>query len=125
MTHNLDEFNLFKESIEEVFTTLSASPDGLSTSEAAKRIIKYGENRLEFRSKPIWKIILEPFSNIFVIVLLVATVISLLSNEIVDATIISSIILINAIIFYTQQYTTSRVLRNLKNQTIQKNHYNY
>ena len=42
--------------------------DGLSTSEATKRIIKYGENRLEFRSKPIWKIILEPFSNIFVII---------------------------------------------------------
>jgi Ca2+-transporting ATPase len=111
----------YKESIEEVFTTLSASQDGLSTSEAAIRIVKYGENKLEFRSKPIWKIILEPFSNIFVIVLLVAMIISWLSNEIVDATIISSIILINAIIFYTQQYTTSRVLRNLKNQNIQKN----
>jgi len=106
-------------SLNTLYKELDSSKAGLTKNEALVRLQKYGENQLVFKTKPLWKILLEPFANIFVIVLLLAVTISLLSGETLDASIIGLIICINAVIFYTQQFTTSRVMRSLKNYSLQ------
>jgi Ca2+-transporting ATPase len=110
----------YKENLKQLYEILETSENGISKTEASSRIKKYGENQLAIKKDSIWKIIFEPFRNVFVAVLLVAAVVSLLSHESLDAIIIGTIIIVNACIFYTQQYATTRVLRSLKKHSIQQ-----
>lgn len=109
----------YKENTKKLYEILETSEKGLSSSEIPERIKKYGENQLAIKKESIWKIILEPFKNVFVGVLIIAATVSLLSHEVLDATIIGIIISVNACIYYTQQYATTRVLRSLKKHSIQ------
>lgn len=94
--------------------------DGLSPDEAQARLDTYGPNAITTAKESIWKRLLEPFSNAFVIVLLFALALSLFEGEKLDATIIGVIVGVNAIIYYFQQYSVSRVLKTLKSQDISK-----
>ncbi len=110
----------YKENSEQLYDILETSEKGLSKSESTKRLEKYGPNQLAIKKEPFWRIIIEPFKSVFIGVLAVAAIISLLSHEPLDAVIIGSIILVNAVIFYTQQYATTKVLRSLKKHSIQQ-----
>jgi Ca2+-transporting ATPase len=105
---------------EEVFKVLETSEDGLASRTAESRLKQYGLNQLAAKRETLWRVIIEPFRTIFVAVLGVAALFSLLTGHPVDAVIVSGIIIVNAIIFYTQYYATTRVLRTLKNKTISK-----
>lgn len=110
----------YKENTEQLYKILETSEKGLSKTEASDRIKKYGENQLAIKKDSIWKILLEPFRNVFVGVLAAAAIVSLLSHESLDAIIIGVIIIVNACIYYSQQYATTRVLRSLKKHSAQQ-----
>jgi P-type Ca2+ transporter type 2C len=105
--------------LEQVYQTLRTTPIGLSTAEAGRRLDHFGPNQPVTRQAPLWKVFLEPFQSVFVVVLLAAALVSFFSGKLIDCIIISAIIFINAAIFYIQQYTSSRVLRSLRSQSIQ------
>ena len=106
----------YKLSVESTLKELNTSPNGLSSSDLPGLEQKFGKNKLALKRDPLWKIILEPFANIFVLVLLIAAFISFISHEPLDAIIVLIIVFINAIIFWSQEYVTSKVLRSLKGQ---------
>lgn len=105
---------------EALYEELKTSEHGLTKHEANIRLNTYGPNQLSVHKDPWWRVVLEPFQNVFVAVLGIAAVVSLLSHEALDAAIIAAIIIVNSTIFYTQHYATSRVLRSLKKHSIQK-----
>lgn len=100
--------------LEDIYSSLEANDNGLSSNEADGRLNKYGYNELRVQRESLWKKIIEPFRSIFIAVLVVAVVISFLSHETLDGIIILIIIAVNTAIYYSQQYATSRVLRSLK-----------
>ena len=110
----------YRQTKEQIYETLETSDAGLSRHEASRRLQQYGPNQLAVKNAPLWRVIIEPFMSVFVAVLVTAALVSLLSHEILDASIVLVIISINAIVFYTQHYTTTRVLRNLKKKTVTK-----
>lgn len=110
----------YKENKEQLYEILETSQQGLTAHEATSRLKKYGPNQLAIKKEPLWKILIEPFSNVFVAVLAAAAIVSLLSHESLDAVIIATIIVVNSLIFYSQQYATTRVLRSLKKHSIQQ-----
>ena len=110
----------YKQNTEQLYTMLGTDENGISDSEVATRLKQYGSNQLKIKKDPLWRIIIEPFKNVFVAVLVAAATVSLLSHEVLDAIIIGTIIVINAIIYYSQQYAATKVLRSLKNHSIQK-----
>jgi len=110
----------YKQKIEQLYDILETSENGLSDSDVAKRYKIYGPNQLVISKEPFWRIIIEPFKNVFVIVLLAAAFVSLLSHEPLDALIIGIIIAINSTVYYIQQYATTKVLRSLKSHNIQQ-----
>lgn len=110
----------YKQNIDRLYDILETSGNGLAYSEVDKRLKIYGPNQIAINKDSLWKVILEPFRNIFVIVLIVAASISLLSHELLDAVIISLIIIINATIYYFQYYVTTKVIRSLKDHNIQQ-----
>jgi Ca2+-transporting ATPase len=111
---------IFDETEGELFREFATSGEGLSAAEARTRLAKYGPNALKLKSKPLWHRLIEPFLDIFMIVLVLAAVLSLIGGNGVDAIIIIVIIAINITIDYVQQFSTERILRSLKKQTSQK-----
>lgn len=105
---------------DQLFEKLQTSEKGLSDKEVEDRIKQYGHNELAVKKESFWKLLIEPFRSVFVAVLGVAAAISLLSHEVLDAAIIAAIIIVNAIIFYSQQYATNRVLRSLRRHSVSK-----
>ena len=99
----------------DVLNELEASDSGLSGQEAARRLERYGPNELEKegRASP-WKIFLDQFRNILIIILLIATVLSLLVGEAVDAIIIFVIVVFSAVLGFVQEYRAERALEALK-----------
>lgn len=89
--------------------------DGLTQAEAARRLKKYGPNRLEKKNKvsPI-KIFFSQFNDFIVWVLIVATAISGFMGEKADAITILIIIIMNAILGFIQEYKTEKSLEALK-----------
>lgn len=84
---------------------------GLAESEAARRLLADGPNELRTKkSVPAWRKVLAQFQDPLIYLLLVAVVISLLAWGIeggtgvpVDATVIAVIVLLNALLGYTQE----------------------
>lgn len=91
--------------------------DGLSSKSAHERQLKYGKNTLQVAETPLWRKILEPFMDVFMVILVVAMILSMLQGNWVEAITILVIIAIDAIIYYIQQFSTERILKSLKRST--------
>ena len=89
---------------------------GLSSSEAEKRLAKFGENALS-NKKAVHpaQIFAGQFKDFMVMILLGATVISVLMGEAVEALTIVLIVLVNAVLGFLQEYKTEKTLEALKN----------
>ena len=110
----------YKQTLEDIYKKFQNSEKGLTSEEAETRLKTYGLNQLALKKDSIWKVIFEPFKSVFVAVLLFAALVSVFSHEPVDAVVVLAIVILNAIIFYTQHYATTRVVRSLKKHSIQK-----
>ena len=107
-------------SIEETIDALDTNPEqGLSTEEAQARIEKYGRNELEERGlRSPWVVLAGQFTEIMVIILLVAAVISFLIGETTDGIMILIIVVLNAILGFTQEYRAERAMEALKKLSV-------
>ena len=112
--------HFYQSSSDEALRQLGSSSSGLSAVEVQRRQKRYGLNIIKVQSEPLWRIILEPFLDIFMLVLLIAAIISLWHGEAIDAIIIFVIAAISAVIFYIQRSSTDRVLRSLSRHDAQK-----
>ncbi len=108
--------NFYQKTIEEIYQDLHTNSKGLSSGEAATRLEKYGANEVKVTSEPWWRKVIEPFASVFMMILALAAVISIATDEILDATIIITIMAITAAIYYVQRFSADRVLRSLSKQ---------
>ena len=77
---------------------------GLRPSEAAQRLARHGANELAkgHRASPA-QLFFGQFKNTLIVILLIATVLSALLGEVVDAAIISLIVVFCAILGFVQE----------------------
>ncbi|MFM8322776.1 MAG: cation-translocating P-type ATPase, partial [Chloroflexota bacterium] len=102
-------------SSDEALQALSSSPQGLSEEEAARRLEQYGPNELAAGHKiSPWAILLEQFKNIFVIILLLATLISAVLGHAVEAVAIAVIVLFAVLLGFVQEYRAERAIEALQ-----------
>jgi len=89
--------------------------------DAAERIKKYGLNELSSRKKtsPLMLFLCQ-FNNFLIYILILATVISFLIGEVVDAGIIAAIVVLNAILGFLQEYKAERSIESLKSLIVQE-----
>ncbi|RPF46862.1 Ca2+-transporting ATPase [Thermodesulfitimonas autotrophica] len=93
----------------------SDAATGLSSPEAGLRRQKYGPNELtETPPKSPWRILWEQLTAAMVVVLIVAAVVSLFLGEYKDAVAILVIVVLNAILGFTQEYRAERAMAALK-----------
>lgn len=109
----------FSSTPEQTLSELTSSPQGLSRAEAARRLETHGLNTVKVRGQPLWRTILEPFLDVFMVVLGFAAILSLIQGDTLDALIVLGIIATSATIFYVQRISTYRVLRSLQKHSTQ------
>jgi Ca2+-transporting ATPase len=87
----------------------------LSSTEAEKRFEQYGPNELEEAPRPgFWRMVLDQFNNFIVIFLIVASVISALLGDHVEAIAIMAIVVLNAILGVIQEHRAEEALAALR-----------
>jgi len=104
--------------INEAMRELNAKTDGLSSEEVQKRLEEFGPNELkkEKRKSPI-KLFLEQFTDILIIILLIATALSFAIGEAYDALVIIAIVMACAVLGFTQEYKAEKALEALRKMT--------
>jgi len=104
--------------IKETLKALNAKETGLSREEVQKRLQEYGPNELKKEKgiSPI-RLFLEQFADILIIILLIATGLSIYLGEITDAIIIIAIVVVCAILGFVEEYRSEKALEALKKMT--------
>ncbi len=121
-TEKINEQNKIKlwynVSAEETLKRLGSSADGLSSQEAAKRLAADGLNELkELKKNNALHIFFSQFKSLIIWILIVAGIISGALGETIDAIAILSIVILNAIIGFYQEYSAERSIEALKKMT--------
>ena len=102
--------------IASVLQKLETNPQqGLTPDEAQKRLQEYGYNELkeEAKTSP-FILFINQFKNTLIIILIVATVLSALIGDLLDAGIILAIVVFCALLGFLQEYRAERALEALK-----------
>jgi P-type Ca2+ transporter type 2C len=101
---------------EEVLKKLETGLEvGLTKEQAEKRLEKYGPNQLaEGKKTTFWEMIYEQLNNFVIIMLIVAAAISALLGEVVDASAIVAIVVLNTVMGVVQDNRAQQELEALK-----------
>ena len=101
--------------LEDVLGKLKTPEHGLTSAEATRRLEQYGPNELKEKPRPtFFQLVLEQFNNFIVILLIVASVVSALLGDWIEAGVIMLIVLLNAILGVIQESRAEESLAALK-----------
>ncbi|HSF52104.1 MAG TPA: cation-translocating P-type ATPase [Algoriphagus sp.] len=108
----------YQQPISELFKEFKSQKEGLTNSEAEKRIQEFGLNALqEKKKKPSWVLFLAQFKDFMILILAAAAVISGIVGDLTDTIIILVIILLNAVLGFVQEYRAEKAMESLKKLT--------
>jgi len=99
---------------QEALSKLKSEKTGLSSTEAAERLKKYGPNQLAAGEKtsPL-KIFLGQFKSILILILIAAALVSFATGHQFDASIILIIVILSASLGFVQEYRAEKALEAL------------
>ncbi|MFH1180457.1 MAG: HAD-IC family P-type ATPase, partial [Candidatus Bathyarchaeota archaeon] len=93
---------------------LETSLEGLTSEESESRLKKYGKNELcSKESRGRVQIFIAQFKNALVFLLIGASIVSYLLGEVTDSIIIASIVILNSLLGFYQEYQSEKTLENL------------
>ena len=99
----------------DVLDHLKVHENGLTTEEANRRVEQFGLNQLKEAPRPtFWQTLWEQLNNFVVILLIIASVISALLGDYVEAAAIMAIVVLNAILGIVQERRAEEALAALK-----------
>lgn len=100
---------------EQVLRHFEVQDNGLTTEEARKRLEYYGPNQLKEASRPSFlQMLWEQLNNFVVILLIIASVISALLGDYIEASAIMAIVVLNAVLGIVQERRAEEALAALK-----------
>jgi Ca2+-transporting ATPase len=108
----------YSKTAEDAMKELHVSAEGLTTPQAQERLRTSGPNELkkEKRKSPL-KLLLGQFTDVLMIILLIATGLSFAVGEETDAAIILAIIIASAALGFSQEYRSEKAVEALKKMT--------
>ena len=110
----------YRETAQETLQSLGTNAEtGLTSTEAKERFDRYGPNELVERGKKsVWLILLEQFKEVMVIVLIIAAIVSALLGEYTEVIVILAIVVLNAILGFSQEYRAEQAMAALKKMAV-------
>jgi len=111
--------NPHAKSKKEIFKELNSSEKGLTNSEAKNSLQKYGSNIIRKKKQtPLIFKFLKQFKSPLIYILLVAMIISFVFDHVIDAYVILTVVLINAIIGFIQERKAETAINALKKMIV-------
>lgn len=110
--------------VSDVLENLQTQPAGLTSEQAKQRLQQLGSNEIVFRKTPAWRRLLAQFYDPMVIILLITasitTVLTLLGeNMLADTLVIIAVVLLNALLGFTQEGKAEGALDALRNMLVE------
>ena len=106
---------------EEVLQELGTRPAGLSAKEAEERLERYGENILQEEGRETkLQVFLRQFKGVLIAILVIAAVVSFFVGEPQDAAAILIIVILNALLGYSQEWQAGEAIEALKKMLVQR-----
>src|SRR3990172_1866982 len=112
--------NWYQLSVQDVVRQLETDPaQGLTDGEARRRLEKYGPNELiERGGRTQWQILVEQVTNILTLILIGAAAVSIFLGDILDAIVIMAIVVLNALLGFSQEYRAEQAMAALKRMAV-------
>lgn len=103
------------DAVDEVFAALDSTPTGLTDAEASARVERYGLNEIQ-RARRItpWRILVEQFRNVLILILLAATALSFVMGHGLESIVIAVIVLFAVLLGFIQEYRAERAIEALR-----------
>jgi len=109
----------YQQDLEQIYLTFKTNENGLSQEEADSRLEEQGFNELQTETRiNKFKLFISQFQSFIIYIMLFATVLSLILQEYVDASVILVILIANAFIGYYQELGAAKSLEALKKLNI-------
>lgn len=107
-------FSVVTSSTAEVLAFLKSTADGLTSSEAAARLVKHGPNTVS-QPRPAWgRILLRQVRSFFVLLLLAAGILNLVIGDVLDGYIIFGFVLVFVGLGFFQEFRAETAVWNLR-----------
>ena len=105
----------YRKTPQQALEAQQASAGGLADQEARSRLEKYGPNKLsEGKKKSVLQIFLEQFKDLLVVILIVAALISAVSENVESTIVIFAVLILNAVLGTVQYLKAEKSLESLK-----------
>lgn len=103
----------------EVIKKVKSNEEGISDEEANLRIKKHGLNQIrKIHGMRPFIVFLKQFNSLLIYILIAAVIISALLDNILDAGVISAIIIFNSIIGFMQEYKAEKTIEKLREMLV-------
>ena len=110
-----DDVAWYRHEADEVLAMLSSSRRGLSSSESAARLSRIGRNEIEDRGgKHPLRILWEQLTAVMVVILIAASLLSLVLGKYLEAGAIGAIVVLFALLGFVQEYRAERAIAALR-----------
>jgi Ca2+-transporting ATPase len=102
-------------SVEDAFRELGSSANGLTEEMARERLAKHGPNELQSGHRvSAWRVLLEQFQNVLLLILIIATGISITTGHGTEAIVIGVIVFFAVALGFFQEYRAERAMEALQ-----------
>lgn len=108
-----EQYQLTTDELKKEFN-LTDFTQGLTSAEVKQKLASDGQNVLEVKPTPKWKIFLRQFNNIVIYILLVATLLTIIIGHYTDAIVIGDVAVLNSLIGYFQETSAANALAKIK-----------
>jgi Ca2+-transporting ATPase len=103
-------------SVDQTLRLLRTSATGLTSADAAERLDRYGPNELRATKRTsAWHTFAAQFKNVLIVILLSATLVSGLLGHMLEAVVITVIVLFAVLLGFIQEYRAERAIEALRN----------
>ena len=116
-----EEYKWHTYSLEQLFSLVESSEEGLTEEAAARIRAQVGANILHERGKkPGWVLFFLQFKDVMILTLIGAAIVSGIAGDLKDTVVILIIVLLNAIVGFVQEYRAGKAMEALKKLTSTK-----
>lgn len=112
----MENSSWYQQSVTQVCQTLNTDTEtGLTSGEVKQRLEKYGPNELAHKEGTgILRMFIEQLKDYMVIILIIASIVSIIVGEVTDSLVIIGIVIVNACLGVIQEYRAGKALEALK-----------
>lgn len=119
--HNKQIKPAYQLEADKLLKQLGSNIHGLSEAESAMRLQQYGRNDLgKIKKDPTWLKFVRQFKDLLIILLIINVVISLVLKDYQTAIIIASLVVVNALIGFWQEFKAENIMASLSNLVVPK-----